>query len=144
MSENSTKPLNLQQKKYIQKHKEDPDFTGYQAKISAILGSPVEIEFDWETVGTALATDSYQNMYLNNGNNIKEWFLLNFENGMNAFCTDSMSKDAFKEKIRKVKFIHHSEAALKIENSQLIYCANLHGGGSPGKDMIVEFLNENL
>lgn len=144
MSENALQSLNLQQKKYIHKHKEDPDFVGYQDKIRSIVGTPIEIEFDWNTVAQGLLTDSFDNMFLNNGNNIKEWFLQNFENGLKMLCADSLSKETFGSKIKKVKFIHDREGSLKINNDTLIFAANLHGNGSPSKESVNEFLNENL
>tara|TARA_B110001454_G_scaffold219179_1_gene250838 strand:- start:129309 stop:129746 length:438 start_codon:yes stop_codon:yes gene_type:complete len=139
-----TKKLNLQQKRYIQQHKENADFINYHTKISAIAGGTVNIEFDWATVEQGLLTDSFENMFLNNGNNIREWFLQNFEEGLKKVCTDQMSKDAFRDKIKKVKFIHDREGKLTLENDTLVFAANLHGNGCPGPDSVKSFLEENL
>lgn len=136
--------LNLQQKRYIQQHKENEDFKNYHTKIAAIAGGPIEIEFDWASVEQGLLTDSFENMYLNNGNNIREWFLLNFEEGLKRVCIDDMSKEAFRDTIKKVKFIHAREGALTLENDTLVFAANLHGNGCPGPDSVKSFLEENL
>ena len=139
-----TKKLNLNQKRYIQQHKENSDFINYHTKITAIAGGNIEIEFDWATVEQGLLDDSFENMFLNSGNNIREWFLKNFEEGLKQVCIDQMSKDAFRDKIKKVKFIHAIEGKLSLENGTMVFAANLHGNGCPGADSVKSFLEENL
>jgi hypothetical protein len=144
MSAEPQQKLNLQQRKYIQGHKDHPDFTGYQDKIRGIVGSNIEVEIDWASVEQGLIADSYQNMYLNNGNNIKEWFLLNLEEGIKLICQDKLGKEAVQETIKKIRLVHAPSPSLKMENGIFTVEASLHGGGSYGKEGIKDFLNENL
>ena len=144
MSDAAPQKLNLNQKRYIQQHKDDPDFKGYQDKIRGIVGGNIEVEFDWASVEQGLLTDTFENMFLNNGNNIKEWFLLNFEEGLKLVCKDQIGKEAVQEVVKKVKFMHVRDAKLTLENGTLVFGANLHGNGCPGKDYVRDFLNENL
>lgn len=144
MSAAPQQKLSLQQRKYIQQHKDSPDFIGYQDKIRGIVGSNVEVEIDWASVEQGLLTDTYENMYLNNGNNIKEWLLLNLEEGMKLTCQDKMAKEAVQETIKKIILRHASSPELKIENGVFIVAASLHGGGSYDKESIKSFLLENL
>lgn len=136
--------LNLQQKKYIEQHKGSADFIEYSKKISTLVGSDIKIIFDWDSVAQGLVTDSWGNMFLNNGNNIKEWFLINFEEGLKITCGDKLGKEAFVESIKEVVFKHGNEPHLSIKNGVLTFIGNLHGNGSPGKDTVADFFKENL
>lgn len=136
--------LNLNQRRYIAAHQESPEFTGFQDKIRAIVGAPITVVVDWDSVGAALLSDSFNNMALNNGNNIRDYFLKNCEEGIALVCKDKFGCEAFAEKIKQVTLRHMNEARLEIVGNELIFGANLHGNGSPSKEMTSDFLSEKL
>lgn len=133
--------LNLSHKRVLQNLQNDPYVKNFATTIQQLVGYAIVIEVDWVS---AEATVDPDYVFMNDARNVKEWFFVNLEAGLELVCEDKLGKEAMQSKIQKIKIFNTDNPGLALKGNVLEFGCSLRGNGAPGADTIQDFLNSSL